>query len=179
MTHQTQMNTESDPRNTKATSGPGGRARGRGWTLTINTPTQEDFENLKNLKCKITVFQTEVGKQSGLQHIQAGIYFDNARTFSSIKKIFPRAHIEKMKNLWATVNYCTKGDTWDGKYRYYSKDSKIILDVNETTAIAVKTESPLPIKDKILKALMEDFEENKGSWLKKLGIADLHYNDMI
>lgn len=100
------------------------------WCLTINNYDSDDIEFLKSLKTKVTCFQTEIGT-SGTPHIQGCIRFGNARYFNSLKKMFPKAHIERCRNFAASCNYCQKQDTWDGKIRFYKARDKIILDINE------------------------------------------------
>lgn len=61
----------------------------RAWCFTLNNYTDEDIIAYQNLKCKYIVFSKEVG-ESGTPHLQGYFYFANARSFSSIKKQFPR-----------------------------------------------------------------------------------------
>lgn len=90
------------------------KGRSRGWCFTINNFDDVDITTIENLeKCKY-LFQEEKGKE-GTPHLQGMIYFDNARTFSSVKKMLPKAHIEKMKNKFASMKYCSKSDTRSGK----------------------------------------------------------------
>lgn len=173
-TQQTQQNTDGHTRNTNPGGNPKGRVRARGWTFTINTYDTEDFETIKKWPGRIIVFQTEVGA-SGTPHIQGGIYFKNPRNFSAVKKLHGRAHWEKMRNLNATVTYCTKEDTWDGNQRYYRKDEKVILNNNTGATKLVKKEHILDdLKKSILKDLKEDWNANKWQWIHDLGITNLH-----
>lgn len=41
-------------------------------------------------------------------HIQGAVMFDTQRTLASMKKKFPRAHLEVMKGTWAHQEYCEK-----------------------------------------------------------------------
>lgn len=112
------------------TKGQTSRKKARGWCLTINTYSTDDIISMKKSPAKICCFQTEVG-ENGNPHIQGVLYYENARSFDSIKKEFPRAHIEPMRNLQASCQYCTKNETWDYQIRYYRKDKKIIYDTND------------------------------------------------
>lgn len=102
--------------------------RSRNWSLTINNYDTAVVELLKNLPTKSIAFQSEKGK-NGTPHIQASLSFSNARTFASMKRLFPRAHIERTRNVLASESYCTKADTWDGLYRYKKVGKDIIIDV--------------------------------------------------
>lgn len=89
--------------------------RARNWCLTINNYSKEEVNDLKNLKkCKV-YFQEEIGTENGTPHLQITLSFENARTFSSVKKTFPRARIQKCKDLKASIKYCTKEETRNGE----------------------------------------------------------------
>lgn len=83
-------------------------SRARGFLLTINNPTNEDKIALESDDFKYLVYQYEKGEE-GTLHIQAFIYYANARVFP--KKKFPRAHIEAAKNINAAMNYCKKEES--------------------------------------------------------------------
>ncbi len=85
-------------------------SRSRGWTLTINNWTQADYDNfmLKAEDCKYAVVGKEVG-ESGTPHLQCYVYYDNARHFDTIRKLFPGAHVEAAKgNAQQNDDYCSK-----------------------------------------------------------------------
>lgn len=59
-------------------------------------------------------FAEEVGKL-GTKHLHCIVVFTSAKTFSSVKKLFPRANIQAMRgNLDEASEYVRK----DGKYHY-------------------------------------------------------------
>lgn len=95
-------------------SSPPTRKKTRAWTLTINNPTKEEEQIIDNLfdddKVVDLVGQYERG-ESGTLHIQLLINWKNPRSFGGVKKLFPRAHIEAVKNLIGTAKYCSKEDT--------------------------------------------------------------------
>jgi hypothetical protein len=78
------------------------------WFLTINNP--ESTELPKHPSEKYAVWQLEKGA-SGTPHIQATIVFANAVHFGVIKKLYPTAHIQKVKKLPCAIDYCQKEDT--------------------------------------------------------------------
>lgn len=98
--------------NTKSSS-PNKKARA--YTLTINNPTEAEVELIDQLFDDNTVIdligQHERGEQEGTLHIQLMINWKNCRSFNGVKKLFPRAHIEKVKNLIGAAKYCSKEDT--------------------------------------------------------------------
>ncbi len=99
--------------------------RKRGWILTINNPTDEDTAKFSDEKVPDWVkssAQLEIGK-NGTPHIQAAVYYKNAKTFRQMKKLFPRAHIEDALNWNKAYNYCKKDDTRiDGPWLWPRKE---------------------------------------------------------
>lgn len=149
-------------------------SRCRNYCLTINNFDTHDVEFLKSLDCRNCVFQSEMGN-SGTEHLQIVIGFRNARSFSSIKKMFPRAHIEKCRNLQASCNYCSKNDTWTGHIRYDKRNGRVIKDdMNEsptdpthqskTTSLWGPYSNPSP---EWLTKVADDFKEWYFEKLKK------------
>jgi len=92
--------------------------RSRNWVLTINyketTPTTNDelLELIKSIAgIAYTAFQLEQGDE-GTFHHQVYISFANAKSFDTIKKHFPTAHIEAMQGTPEQASlYCSKEDT--------------------------------------------------------------------
>lgn len=87
--------------------------KSRGWTFTINNYTKDDIKNLQTFKCEY-LFQEETGEK-GTPHLQGMLYYKNAVSFKSIKKLLPTAHIEKMKSKIASIKYCSKEETRTGE----------------------------------------------------------------
>jgi len=83
-------------------------SRGSCWSLTINNPTPEDM-NVKLPAGWKLQGQMELGKE-GTEHFQAMLNTPQVR-FSAVKRIFPRAHIEKAKNPAALKAYVHKDET--------------------------------------------------------------------
>lgn len=88
----------------------------RRWFFTINNEkrTDEDFckyvEGLEHFK--YAMLQRELGEKEKTPHIQMFLVFSVAKRFSTVKKYFPRAHIEEVKgtNVQAR-DYCSKVET--------------------------------------------------------------------
>lgn len=95
------------------TGGTNTTVRASHWSITINNPTEEDVDAWKNVRShhfvKHSQGQFEKG-ENGTVHIQGYLQTDQVR-FSSIKKIFPRAHIEVARNPVALLNYVSKEET--------------------------------------------------------------------
>jgi len=106
LTHSTQL---EKVRNTKEIR----TFKSRGFTFTLNNFSKEEVDMICNSGGYEYVFQEETGK-NGTPHLQGGLYYKNAVAFSTVKKLLPRAHIEKCKNWHATKNYCSKGETRTG-----------------------------------------------------------------
>lgn len=85
--------------------------RSRDWCLTWNNYPVNWKENFSD--CKEYYAQEETG-ENGNNHIQGCIKYENAISFTSIKKKFPGAHIEKCKNWQASKQYCQKQETRTG-----------------------------------------------------------------
>jgi len=81
------------------------------WSLTINNPTKDDVEqiNLARQRGWKVEGQLEKGLE-GTQHYQLRLMTPQVR-FSSVKKAFPRAHIEVARDPIALGKYVTKEAT--------------------------------------------------------------------
>lgn len=121
MTQYTQMtqNDTSDLGVGGNTSTPTRNPRGRNWCFTINFESKEILD--KNFDTITQLFSSSgnkyiLGKECGeskTHHIQGYVSFKSARTFSSMKKMLPRAHIEKAKgNLKSNFAYCSKEENY-------------------------------------------------------------------
>lgn len=92
--------------------------KARNWIFTLNNYTENNVAQIlalkANPKLKILVFQEEIG-ENGTPHLQGVLAYENAVSFSSVKKILPRAHWEKCRSLKASLAYCSKEDTRNGK----------------------------------------------------------------
>lgn len=82
--------------------------RSRSWCLTINNYTEDDVMSIKNWKAEYKIVGKECGSQ-GTHHLQIYFRMKEAKTFTRIKKEFPRAHIEVAKgDDMANKKYCSK-----------------------------------------------------------------------
>lgn len=80
------------------------------WSITINNPKDDDFPKADSLAPGWTYEgQIEEGEQ-GTTHYQGMLKTPQVR-FSQVKKVFPRAHIEKATNPVALKKYVHKENT--------------------------------------------------------------------
>nr|WPR18770.1 MAG: replication polyprotein [Owegonang virus 26] len=82
--------------------------RGTCWSITINNATDADLKVELPAGWKVEG-QMEVGENQ-TPHFQGMLKTPQVR-FSAVKKIYPRAHIEKAKNAKALAKYVHKEDT--------------------------------------------------------------------
>lgn len=89
------------------------KVRATCWSITINNPTQEDYEAIKNIPAGWSVLgQPEVGEE-GTPHLQLCIKTPQVR-WSAVKKHFVRGHIEVARNQKALTKYVQKEETRAG-----------------------------------------------------------------
>lgn len=95
-------------------------ARSRGWVFTINNPNGWDDADLERLKDKAQylVYGTERGENAETLHYQGFVRFQHAKSFSRIKTLLPRAHIEPQKGPTTKASaYCKK----DGNFQEFGE----------------------------------------------------------
>lgn len=97
--------------------------RSRSWTLTENNYTEDKIiflEHFLENNVEYGIYGKEIG-QSGTPHLQIYFRMKNAKSFSSVKKLFPTAHIEVAKgNDQQNKTYCSK----DGQFKEYGSVSE-------------------------------------------------------
>lgn len=90
--------------------------RYREFVFTINNYTENDLELLCKLNYRYIITGYEGKEEGKTPHIQGYIYFKDAKTFTSLKKYMPRAHIEvraKDSTSHAAIEYCKKEGHYD------------------------------------------------------------------
>lgn len=119
------------------------KLRCRKWCFTLNNYTEEEYTTIEKVfieKGWTYVIGKEVG-ESGTPHLQGFIKAKNAVSFEHLKKIMPKAHLEKARgNVEENLNYCSK-------------------DGNATTNIKKRKPLKDPLKEKILKPFQEEIIE--------------------
>lgn len=88
--------------------------RSRRFSFTINNYEEKEIELLMTLFSNdLYIMGREVGKK-GTPHIQGYVEFKNARSYDSLKKIMPTAHIEKARgNRKKNFIYCSKDGNFE------------------------------------------------------------------
>jgi len=82
----------------------------RSFCFTWNNYTEEDLEKVRNYKvmCRYLVFGLETG-ESGTPHIQGYCQLINRVAFNTLKKLFPKMHIEETRGTPEEAStYCKK-----------------------------------------------------------------------
>lgn len=88
-------------------------SKSRQYCFTLNNYTEEEEKALQELLCEYLVYGREKG-ENGTPHLQGYVRFANARAFSAIKKLMPRAHLEVARSAQASEKYCKKdGDVFE------------------------------------------------------------------
>lgn len=88
-----------------------GLARVRGWVFTLNNPTTEEIELVKNIKCKHLVFGEEIAA-SGTPHLQGYVELHEKISAKALNLLIGnRAHLEHRKGEPSEARaYCLKGE---------------------------------------------------------------------
>lgn len=90
------------------------RVRAKRWVFTLNNYTPEEENKLKEMDCEWMVFGHEHTKEGeGTPHLQGALTFKKTMELSRLKKLIPRAHLEKMQanDPKEARDYCLKEDT--------------------------------------------------------------------
>jgi len=132
------------------------------WSLTINNPTESDEENIYMARQKTWKVegQKEVGK-NGTPHYQLLLQTPQVR-IASIKKAFPRAHIEVCRDKAALKKYVHKEETRVGEMQEASENYPSQQKVWDMFSEHIYRNS-LDEKDRSI--AIEDY--NAESWLAK------------
>lgn len=102
------------------------------WSVTINNPTAEDFQQWETLRTlhwvREVVGQVERG-ENGTPHIQGMVKTLSVR-FAQLKKVLPRGHIEKARSETALKKYVQKDETRIAQLRQAKVAT--LIDVQQT-----------------------------------------------
>lgn len=84
----------------------------RRWCFTINNPTQAPSKLWNSSKMKYMIIGKEVG-ESGTPHFQGFTVLWKTQRLSGMKKLLPRAHLEKTRgSSQEAYSYCMKDSDW-------------------------------------------------------------------
>ncbi len=109
--------------------------RSRNYCFTLNNYTDEEILFLEKLKCKYIIYGKETGNE-GTPHLQGFVIFNNAKSFTAVKKSLPqRCHYETCKGTpFSNFEYCSK----DGNYTERGERPEKVGQGNRTDMIEIK-----------------------------------------
>lgn len=136
------------------------KLRSRTFVFTINNYTQQDIDTFTtdNFRKQVRyyIYGFETGEKEETPHMQGFIIFHNQKTFLQLKKILPRAHLEKTKgNTEQNTAYCSK----DGDYQEYGTPPKPQGKRTDLEVIKQKVLSNTPLQDII--PIIQDYQQLK------------------
>lgn len=97
------------------------------WFFTFNNYTLEEAEQLAEIfksECKWYIFQEEIGEQ-GTPHLQGTISLVKRQRLTSLKVFNIKIHWKPTKCVKASIEYCTKEKTRNGKQWIYGINLEI------------------------------------------------------
>lgn len=135
--------------------------RCRRWCLTLNNWTPSDYALLENIGAQYLIIGKEIGKKCKTPHLQCYLEFKNQKSFSSLKKTIPKAHLSKAKgSRQDNIKYCSK----DGDYK-----STFPLDQNNMKLMLIKKYYSKtiwrPWQQKILNILDQEPDSRTIHWI--------------
>lgn len=94
----------------EVTAAPNNNTRSRGWCFTHNNYEEEHINFYMATLCKYVIVGKEVAPTTNTPHLQGYIYFDNAKSFQWVKRVFPHAHLTPARGTTEqNYEYCKKG----------------------------------------------------------------------
>lgn len=146
--------------------------RSRSWIFVLNNYTDNEVNYFKDKlsESKYAVMGNEIAPTTGTPHIQGYVYYENARSFSSMKKLLPRAHIEAAKGTPKQASdYCKKdGKFWEhgespeqGKRTDLDEIRDVVKETGKMREVVMAATSYQSVKmaEQILK-----YHEQKRNW---------------
>lgn len=129
------------------------KKRCRRWCYTINNYTQEEEKSLQNLSTTFHIIGYETAT-TGTKHLQGYLEWSHPKTFTSMKKLIPRGHVEvAKKSRIANVRYCSKtGYVWSSPLN--SKEPSWLTQTDQDIVIADINMSDKKIRGKRIVAGM-------------------------
>lgn len=108
------------------------KGKARKYIFTLNNYTEQEYNNILNhcikKKWKYCIGK-EIGKENGIKHLQGYLEAKNPISFNTIKKLLPKAHIEKaFGTLEQNFAYCSKDSNYVKSLTFQEKIDKSILE---------------------------------------------------
>lgn len=131
------------------------------WMVTDHT--RETFE-VPGEKLVYAVWQLELCPTTGKKHVQGYVVYSQERTFKTMKKLFPGAHVEKARSSdGACYKYCTKEETrHSGPYHIGARPKR--REDEKTTdykKLVAYTEGSVCVTDIIRRIIRYYFEQQR------------------
>lgn len=103
-----------------------GRQRYRAFVFTWNNYDLSVEPYLKSLECRYICYGRELAPSTGTPHLQGYVYFENARSSKSVKKLLPGAWVERARgSVDEAIGYCKKTeDFYERGDRPFSQEEK-------------------------------------------------------
>lgn len=103
------------------------------WCFTLNNYTKDHMDHLDQVfrhECNWFVFQEEIG-ENGTPHLQGTVCLKQRQRRSALQKIEPKIHWEPTKSIKASLAYCIKEETRNGKQWVYGIEVPKPLKIHE------------------------------------------------
>ena len=85
----------------------------RSYVFTWNNYTLDDELYVQGVECSYLIYGRETSS-TGTPHLQGFVKFRSPRSFASVSKLLPRAHVEVCRSVGPAVQYCRKeGDFFE------------------------------------------------------------------
>lgn len=138
--------------------------RSKGWFLTSNDSHQTHFDTLKSMNYRyLYIGAKELAPTTGHEHYHIILYFDNARTFSSIQKQLRTCNIQPLKSFSAAKKYLVK-------------DGSATFEDGDPPHQGSKTCDPDELKTMSNKDCIAAFGKNCHSFIKARDILNAEIN---
>lgn len=86
--------------------------RSRKWCFTLNNYSEEEYASILLIVSTYLIVGKEVGSKL-TPHLQGFVYFKEAKTLSSVKRLIPRAHLEIARGSFSdNRKYCSKEESF-------------------------------------------------------------------
>lgn len=153
-------NTKSSP---SPTTSLDSKAKSRGWCFTENNYDEKFIDTMTHIfstKKWSYIMGKEIGTE-GTHHIQGYICHKNAIRFSTLKKMMPRAHLEKAKgSKKQNYNYCSKDGNFITNMDFKTFQEQIIDKCLES----YKNVKWRPFQQQVLNIISKPTDSRKIHW---------------
>lgn len=130
-------------------------SRVRNYCFTLNNYTDEELDKLSKLDVEYMIYGKEVAPTTGTPHLQGFVKFKHAKTFTAVKKLIPRAHLEVMKG---TIEDCIKYCSKQGDVTEYGKKPPGAGSRSDLTDIKKCIEQQKKVKDLLKNNIIKNYQ---------------------